>query len=93
MKEYFHKGGALYEGPYEINHGDILKLHSQDGSVIRVEALDDAVSDRGCSGCCFYIKENCPYIENPPSNGIRQPVKLMCTGLVFRALDSLMEEI
>lgn len=87
MKKYFHKGGSLYEGPYEINHGDVLELHNQDGSVIRVEALDDTVSDQGCSGCCFYMNTICPYIYDPIS------IKLMCAGLVLRALDSLMEDI
>ena len=93
MKEYFHKSGSLYEGPYEINPGDILELHNPDGSVIRVEALDDEVSRQGCSGCSLYMNSTCPYIENPISNGIHQTVKLMCVGLVFRTLDSLMEEI
>lgn len=100
MKEYFNKGGDLYEGPYEIKHGDVLELHNQEGSVIRVVALDDAVADQGCSECSFYITENCPYMEIPTSNGIRQSVKLMCARhargeprIVFKSIDNLLEEI
>ena len=93
MKAYFHKGGSLYEGPYEINPGDFLEIHNQDGSVIRVEALDDSISNQGCSRCSFYMNNSCPYIEVPTSNGIRKTLKLMCTGLVFRTLDSLVEGI